>query len=261
MFHPGKSALAVLACLVPCLLPLGTAHGAPQILGLAATAKPVPLHCQGATCAAELGTFCLQEEKPIPRAGTAYRLAPGSRVRLIHRAPDGQMRRLAPPAALVIRSARQFTAVRLSLPRQQLGPGRLFLSVVPGAVLVPGDPHRLSARAIADVTAMARHLAATGFAGKASDAGTAALNQLVNALPETRPPTQGERARALTAARISARSLEPATRRRVIGALGDCAGDFNAYMIDGLRACLARHHDDAMQGLTRRAWKRLAPGS
>ncbi|MDP6174084.1 MAG: hypothetical protein QGF09_07970, partial [Rhodospirillales bacterium] len=55
--------------------------GRAQILGLAATADPVPLQCAGTNCTAELSAFCLQEEKPVSGKGTAYRLGPAQKSR------------------------------------------------------------------------------------------------------------------------------------------------------------------------------------
>jgi hypothetical protein len=170
---------------------------------------------------------------------------------------------------LTIKSARQFTAMRFSLPAgliKKFGPGRVSLAVAPGGALIPvarpGDPQPITQCEIADISAAAHALAGTGFAAQANDAGAAVhLNQLVNALPEARPPTEHERARLLQSAKSSAASLPLATKSRVMSAAQDCAGDFNQYMINGLRACLARHHDDAMVDLTRRTWKKLAPGS
>ena len=51
------------------------AQAAPQILGLMASAEPVPMTCVDGTCTAELSSVCLQQQRPTPLTGTVYRPA------------------------------------------------------------------------------------------------------------------------------------------------------------------------------------------
>ena len=88
---------AALAFAAATAFPTGGAAAAPQILGMVATAEPMPLVCAGGTCSAEFSTFCLQDKRVPPRPGTAYTVAGGGGLTLVVTATDGSERRL--PAA------------------------------------------------------------------------------------------------------------------------------------------------------------------
>ena len=105
-------ALALLAATVP----LSAAQGAPQILGLIASNGAVPLTCAKDACTAELSSFCLQRERPVPPAGTAY--SPVGAVTLVLTGADGTRRTLAAAEPLRFESERNYTAVVVSLPAE-----------------------------------------------------------------------------------------------------------------------------------------------
>ena len=60
-------------------------QAAPQILGLAATAAPLPLQCADGVCSVEVSGICLQKHRPAPDAGTAYRAVSGADITLMPR--------------------------------------------------------------------------------------------------------------------------------------------------------------------------------
>jgi hypothetical protein len=243
-----------------CLMPVFSAQAAPQILGLLATAAPVALTCEGGVCTAELSAFCLQEKRPIPKVGTAYLPAPGTRITL--QIAGGPAMDVAVRARVA--STRDFAAVRVSLPEalvRTAGSGPATLSVGRHASLIPvarpGDADPLTAGEIARLTGPLRTLAAPEASN--SDARAARLiNRLINTLPADAPASAAERDAAWQRALGPELAEAP---RRVHRAARDCRTDFNKFALGGMRACLAHHHDDAMVDVTRGVWKRLRPGS
>ena len=113
-------------------LPMAGAVAAPQALGLLATGKtPVELKCVDGICSAEFSAFCLQQDRTVPKNGTAYRQTEGSELRLVLTAPDGT-HRAVPASGLAFRSVRGFAAVVVSIPEAVVkvaGATRIVLSV------------------------------------------------------------------------------------------------------------------------------------
>src|ERR1700692_349445 len=86
------SSLAILAGGL--LLASPCAQAAPQVLGLVASIRPTLMQCTAAGCRADLSAFCLQQQRPDPGLGTAYRPAPNSPITLIVTSKSGEVRRL-----------------------------------------------------------------------------------------------------------------------------------------------------------------------
>jgi len=61
--------LAFFVALPLTAIALSPAQAAPQILGLIASADPVPMTCVDGTCTAELSSVCLQQHRPTPPTG------------------------------------------------------------------------------------------------------------------------------------------------------------------------------------------------
>ena len=106
-----RSILALFFLLLAVAAPLSGAAAAPQMLGLIASNGPVPLSCAGGTCTAELSSFCLQRDRDVPPAGTAYRPVDDTGLTLVATLADGQTRRLPAGDRLRIESERNYTAV------------------------------------------------------------------------------------------------------------------------------------------------------
>ena len=70
----------------------GHVAAAPQILGLVATAAPMPQTCGDGVCAAEFSAFCLHRHRTMPVAGIAYRPAEGAELTLTVTGPGGVKR-------------------------------------------------------------------------------------------------------------------------------------------------------------------------
>ena len=126
-------------------------QAAPQILGLAATAAPLPLQCADGVCSVEVSGICLQKHRPAPDAGTAYRAVSGADITLMPRQGKGQSVAVANKVEIV--SLRTFSAVSVRLPeslvRDLVGdPADASLSIGPLVSALPvsvqGDPDPLS---------------------------------------------------------------------------------------------------------------------
>lgn len=170
-----------------------TALAAPQMLGVVASAEPVPMTCEGGVCTAELSAFCLEQGRSGPRDGTAYRAVDPRLVTLLAVAADGSAQSV--PAASPIRfaSARGYSAVTASVPeslRAGLGAARLAIAVGPMLTLAPlavaGDAQPLTDKEIAEAAGPLRATAADVLeAGNNPEMVTAqVLNRLINALPQ-----------------------------------------------------------------------------
>lgn len=248
-------------------LPPAPAQAAPQILGLIASAEPVPMTCVDGTCTAELSSFCLQQHRDTPNTGTLYRPARGTHVTLTVTGPDGVNRRLPVEAALSFASLRQYTAVRVSLPEKmvrQLGDGAATLSVGPMASIIPvaieDDPKPLSLREIARYTGPLR-AAAEGAIERDSSRVQAMriLNQMINRLPEY--SSAGiEKMGALWKQTVG-RDVSAGTQKYMKRAVINCRETLRTGMLPSLRSCLGYQHDYLSGESTNNVWRAMKPGS
>jgi len=249
-----------------------TANAAPQILGLVATTAPLPLQCIDGICSVEVSGVCLQEHRPAPVPGTAYRPAEGSALTLVVKDRHGASRTLAVAEQVAIRSARGFNSLKVSLPEtviRNMG-GEIVqaaLSVAPLTSLVPvvetGDPSPLTETEIRETTGRLREIAETAFGqDPANLSATRILNQMINQLP-TDTAAGAERIAALRE-----RTMAPvvaAERPRVAGlvnrALSTCREKLRVDRTPHLRACIANQHDILNSNTTQYVWRSLRPGS
>ena len=249
-----------------------SAQAAPQILGLIATATPLPLQCADGICIVDVSGVCLQEHRPAPRPGTAYRAAENAALTLVVHTADGSERRRNVAAAVDIVSLRGFNSVAVRLPQQVIrdlgGRGaRAALHVGPLAsavpLPVPNDATPLSAAEIAAYTGPLRAMAEDTFArDKTNLAATQVLNHMVNNLPADN---------SLGAAPIAAlqRGLDnrpaitgsPDAASLVASALAACKKKLRVDRTPHLRACLSNQHDILNSSTTQRVWRALKPGS
>ena len=248
------------------------AKAAPQILGLLATATPLPLSCVEGVCSVEVSGVCLQEHRPAPLTGTAYRVAEGSELTLVVQNRAGLRRTLAVAGLVEIRSLRVFSSVSVSLPEQLIdklaGDGvQASLSVGPLTTLVPvalpGDQSPITQKEIRDYTGPLRAAAERALGqDPANLSATRLLNQMVNRLPAD----NSFAAQGLAALRDQTMSPVTATERPAVAGLVDRAIDTCREMLrvertPHLRACLANQHDILNSGTTQNVWRSLRPGS
>ncbi|MEK9722675.1 MAG: hypothetical protein VW405_04210 [Rhodospirillaceae bacterium] len=85
----GKPMRVLGSALALALTVAAAAQAAPQIIGVVATAQPLPVQCADGVCTAEVSGVCLQEKRPAPPEGTAYRAHGTATLTLTVRTPDG----------------------------------------------------------------------------------------------------------------------------------------------------------------------------
>ncbi len=260
-------AFAFLATVPLTAVALSPAQAAPQILGLIASAKPVPMTCADGTCTAELSSVCLQQHRPTPSTGTVYRPASSTVITLSVAGPDGVNRRMRVDAVLDYKSLRQFSAVKVSLAEstvRRLGNGAAMISVSPMASLVPvsveGDPTPLNAGEIARYTGPLRALAERAFEQDSDRVNaTRILNQMANRLPQD--STAGiEEATPLWKLTVS-EDTSPETKKFLTRAIESCRETLRTGVQANLSSCLRYQHDYLSGENTNNAWQAMNPGS
>jgi hypothetical protein len=243
------------------------AQAAPQILGLIASAEPVPMTCADGTCTAQLSSVCLQQHRPTPFTGTVYRPAKATKIILTVTEPNGVSHRLRVEAALGFASLRQFSAVKVSLPEstvRRLGDGKAMLTVGPMASLIPvaveGDMNPLTAGETARYTGPLRALAERAFERDgARVSATRILNQMVNRLTE-QSRAGIEEVGSLWQKTVG-KNVTADTQKFLKHAVKDCHETLRTGVMSDLRSCLSYHHDYLSGENTNNAWQAMNPGS
>lgn len=253
MFRSIVAATIALFSLLP-----GTARAAPQIMGLVATAEPVPMQCAGGQCSALLSAFCLQETRLPPDLDTAYLPASPGRVILVAGMADGRTTRMDAGELIEFRSRYGYTAIEARLPLERLDavqPVALALEIMPRAALLPaakaGDPNPLTAEEISTAAGPWRLAAQAVMDGDSDTAASArATMRLINALPVAGDIRPGER--------------EPLWRHIAGGAPALSRQTFDACIrsVDQsvgypLRKCLEERHEKLQVENTREFWRSL----
>ena len=222
--------------------------------------------CSDGECRAELTSFCLQQSRPIPAAGTVYHaIDPGDLTLIVERA-DGTKRHVPAGGLLTLTAARTVTSVYATLDRIQAARlGAVGLSVVVGERVSllpapePGDPRPQTERDVASATTTLRRLGARMVDhGGARIEAARATNLLVNSLPSpgrtpSSGPPEGAWAKA-TAWRPPAGSGLHWANHMIDG----CAAQAWAAP---LRHCLRKWHDLLMRELNYDYWKAVRTGT
>ncbi len=248
----------------------GAAWAAPQILGVVASAKPVPLTCSYGTCTAEFSAFCMQQHRVSPRGGTPYRTAKGTNLTLVTTLPDGTSREVVVNDQVSIKSKRGHFAVRVSLPESAVGSfdGKApALAISSLASLVPlaqvGDKTPLTKSEIAIVTGIQRKIVAKALSADEDQEAIAAgtMTRLISALPRW-GRVSAERRQNLWRDIVGP---EPTSSSNI--GLQNAAKEFRycKHWADtgrgyGLRHCLEEMHDFKADNITKKAWKAVLPG-
>ena len=248
------------------------AHAAtPQILGLVATAEPTELKCADGVCSAAFSSFCLQQDKPIPEAGTTYRAAAGSPLMLVYTDESGAAHEIDASTFVSIDSERRFASVRISVPetaRDALGAATLALRVGDHASAVPAeaadDPSTLMMAEIHRYTATLRQLADWLF-DRTSDTAVAAATalRLANAAERAAPETPIDVAALwhATLGEVPSPEAAPgiaAVARELEGCVTQAGGGLTG---SGASACLQTIHEVHIARANVRVWTGLQAGS
>lgn len=254
----------------------GFAHPAsaePQSLLLVA-AGDVELVCDGAECAADVTTLCLQPDRDIPRKGTAYEMireagAPPA-LALIGVAADGREITLPDTVPIGITAERRFQAVKLAVAagvRARFGLAGLKVRVRESVILAPATEVRdETARARLGETLRALRPIAESYLDRNADHVAAArmTHDVVNALPRGRFVTYDElegawRQVAAARARNAAEATEAHVRRIAREAVDACALRYSVAF--ARRECMGGMHNRIMQDVNYEYWDAVKPGS
>lgn len=249
----------------------GSARAEPQMLAVVASAETLPMTCGNGWCAADVSTFCLQEQKAVPVDGTAYLPAPNSIDRLVLVATDESGREVRLPAAEIatITSVRGYRAARIRVDRRELAARGLDVPAVVVSPLASLVPASVMARAedpvvAAEIDLVTGPLRAVGdqkvdAAGERADAARL-TGRLVNGIPDDRSGDVADR-EALWQAAV-ARSETAADAGD--GAVTLAREAFDRCGRTGMttfRSCLASWHDMYIDPLNRDYWQAVGTGS
>ncbi len=230
------------------------AQAAPQVLGLVASIRPTPMQCTAAGCRADLSAFCLQQQRPDPGLGTAYRPAPNAAITLIVTSKSGKVDRLDGARYLTFIDDRGFTSMTATIAAQALAGfdiATVAIEVGKDASLLPvptaGDQNPQLADELALATGANREKAEVYFDRSGRDADAIRLtNAMINNLPahsRTKSDTDGSvLARTLTqyqGAPIDQRGLDLAENIH-----RQCVYKTDVtHHVDSMRDCLEGSHD------------------
>jgi hypothetical protein len=240
-----------------------SATAAPQVLGIVATAAPVPLRCEGDTCVAYLASFCLEPDRAHPVAGTRYIAADAARFVV-----SGADTKIV-ASALSFRAAHFYTSVRIELPRSALGGNdqdNFSISVQGGAALVPtpvaGDREPHTVAGIATAIGAARELAASWFDRADPDMEAAQLvSQTLSGLPRYGRVDDQVRETAWRSAAKSKSAFSPAGFAQGKLAVSICRRSVELGIFQNLRVCLNMENNRLLGHRNTQFWKALKTGS
>ncbi|MBX6322892.1 MAG: hypothetical protein IRY94_13765 [Rhodospirillaceae bacterium] len=246
----------------------GPALAAPQVLGLVASnGHATPLRCDEQGCNALLSSFCLQQVRPGPGSGAAYRVAEGGAVTLIARTADGRTLRLPGADHLRFSTRIGFTSVRVSLPkatRAALGIVSAAVEVGPLVSLVPveaaDDPSPQTEAELALATGPVRKAAAATFEAPGATADAARLAAaLINVLPARSTEPVPDDATLWTQAVTPdlAAATGPGGVALARQMLHGCRIAVGLRTMTSLRSCIELRHADLMARRNQDFWHSL----
>ncbi len=244
----------------------------PQVLGLIASAAPIPLTCTDGACTALVSSFCLQEDRPPPSAGQRYDTAGAGDVTLVVRRTDGSTEEFSAAGLLGYVSEGDFTRTRIELPAKRLASldaAEVAVRIAPLVALMPrtdiAPPAAVAARD-AETAEGAPRFAAEAFFKPGTPRADAAvtLARLINLLPAT-GPVRTQPANAISAAAAKAWGQVQASGalqgvsqdgvERAKSEVDRCAAYADMGFKITLRGCLSKSHDRTMREVNEELWK------
>lgn len=232
----------------------GSAVGSPQVLGLMASIRPVPMTCDASGCQAELSSFCLEQQRPYPPPGTVYRAAPGSSITLIVTDRQGGVHRLDASQYLSFVDSRGFASVTAALSSQAiaaLDASSIAVEVRKDASLLPqasaSDKNPQNPDELALATGPYRLKAERYFDDSGRDADAIRLtNSMINNLPArgwARADTDGS-VLAKTMALYRGAPVDPSGVKLAEDIHQECVEETDVtHHISSMRECLEGRHD------------------
>ena len=251
-------------------LPLARASAAPQMLGLVASNTPVELNCAGDTCIGQFTAFCLEQDREVPKAGTAYLPVDTAPMTVV--LTTGTGRQIELPAGDILRysAGRGYSNVFVSLDRSAFAahkPVKVALhigrdmSLVPAAVAGDARPHTSKdiARAAGPLRQIGSRVVDQG--GPTSDAARL-MNRMLNALPRSGRMSSEDRATAWerTLGTKSGSGKAALGYKAALGQYEFCQQKVAQGRVFSLRSCIESQHDSLMTGLNRKYWDSAHPG-
>ncbi len=246
------------------------AAAAPQMLGVVASAGPIPMHCEDGACRAELSAFCLEKERSMPTDGTSYEVLDPGKLTLVVRDADGTLVTMPAEGHVRLTSRRSQVAVEVSLPQsyaKALGAVEIAVAVAPDLALLPvaeaGDATPIRPEEVA----MARATLGAADALFAHDSGRARMAHLLNRLVNALPGDSGADPRVADAAwrSVTGAALQPDGSDPVLAEAAQIYQSCRLGLADiwppGLRRCLEASHDAVMGGINADFWKIVGAGS
>lgn len=244
----------------------------PQVLGLIASAEPIPLNCAGGTCTALVSSFCLQEDRPSPAAGQRYDTAGAGDVTLVVYRTDGTTTEFSAAGLLGYVSEGDFTRTRVELPEKRLaslGAAEVAVRIAPLVSLMPQTERPVTAAVAArdaETAEGAPRFAAEAFFRPGTTRADAAVTmaRLIDLLPST-GPVRSQSAGAISAAGKAAwhrmeasgalKAVSPDGVERAKSELDRCAAYADMGFKITLRGCLSKSHDRTMREVNEEFWK------
>lgn len=250
--------------------PMTALEAAPQMLGLFASGPtPTELHCQDGVCSAQFSAFCLQQNRDAPLNGAAYRPVDRTGFRFVVTDAEGQQKTL-PATDMTIRSARNYTAVVISVPAEKLralGAARIAVSVASRVTLTPvqiaDDPNPLSASEMAMATGPHRaigesHVERNGHRSEAIRAAMSVINALRGGGDVREPRRDAASAQRL----LQQTPLSAKARGIVENRITICENlAESAWYKGGVATCLQNYHDSFVSTLNGEYWNAVGTGS
>ena len=246
-----------------------TAHAAPQLLGVIASASPIKLHCSDGVCRTELSTFCLQAERETPGRYQSYAPVDMRPFTLIARDQSGAQVRVAMTEGR-FRSERGYTAALVSFDTAKLqsrGLTPVALDVAAGGILVPvpeqGDPNPISDNEVRRAVAELHPTADRVFKEHAKDFEAVRLvYRLINETPETGRMAREDRENLWDRTfGESPRESVGAGAHRAADVLGYCQYRSKQGRFFSVRRCLEQRLDGMLMDINSEYWRAVQPGT
>jgi hypothetical protein len=246
----------------------------PQVLGLIATATPVPLDCANGKCSTLLSSFCLQEDRPVPGDGQRYHAAGMGDVTVIITKTDGGTAEFSATGLVDFVSEGDFTRIRADMDQGRLaslGATSVAVRVQPMVSLLPQTDAPISA----DIAARDEEAAygvprmlAEGFfkQGLTRTDAALAIRRMVSALPpsaDTIGSASREVRRSVWQKVTSGGALQALSQdgvKRAKGALDRCGAYADMGIKLTLRGCLENTHDKTLREVNDEYWKSDSAG-
>ncbi len=246
----------------------------PQVLGLIATATPVPLTCTDGRCSTLLSSFCLQEDRPVPGDGQRYHVAGMGDVTVVVTKADGGSAEFSAAGLIEFVSEGDFSRIRADMDEQRLASldaVAVAVRVQPMVSLLPQADAPVSADIAArdeETANGAPRMLAEGFfkQGLTRTDAALAIRRMVSALPASATAIGSatrEARRDVWQKVTSGGALQALSQncvKRAKSALDRCGAYADMGVKLTLRGCLENTHDQTLREVNDEYWTSVPAG-